>query len=46
MYANLENNMSANLEVNNQKLLQKLLRGMEMSQGRFRLFLACCNNVS
>ncbi|MGD1702437.1 hypothetical protein ACP6PM_21855, partial [Dapis sp. BLCC M229] len=38
--------MSTNLEVNNQKLLQKLLRGMEMSQGKFRLFLACCNNLS
>ncbi len=38
--------MSTNLEVNNQKLLQKLLRGMELSQGKFRLFLACCNNLS
>ncbi|MEM1172287.1 MAG: tetratricopeptide repeat protein, partial [Cyanobacteria bacterium P01_H01_bin.35] len=36
--------MSTNLEVNNQKLLQKLLRGME-SQGKFRLLLACCNNL-
>ncbi|MCL2934881.1 MAG: hypothetical protein MGG11_22315, partial [Trichodesmium sp. MAG_R03] len=38
--------MSSNLKVNNQKLLQKLLRGMEMSQGRFRLFLVCCNNLT
>ncbi|WP_210407470.1 hypothetical protein, partial [Hydrocoleum sp. CS-953] len=38
--------MSTNLEVNNQKLLQKLLRGMELSQGKFRLFLARCNNLS
>ncbi|MGD1714331.1 hypothetical protein [Dapis sp. BLCC M172] len=37
--------MSTNLEVNNQKSLQKLLRGMELSQGKFRLFLACCNNL-
>ncbi|NEP75869.1 MAG: hypothetical protein F6K25_30370 [Okeania sp. SIO2G4] len=33
-------------EINNQKLLQKLVRGMEMSQGQFRLFLAQCNNLS
>ncbi|RQH37026.1 ATP-binding protein [Okeania hirsuta] len=33
-------------EINNQKLLQKLVQGMEMSQGQFRLFLAQCNNLS
>ncbi|NEQ36874.1 MAG: hypothetical protein F6K40_11530 [Okeania sp. SIO3I5] len=38
--------MSSNLETNNQKPLRKLLRGMKMSQGNFRLFLACCNNLS
>ena len=38
--------MSSNLKINNQKLLQKLLRGMKMSQGRFRLFLVCYNNLT
>ncbi|NET25385.1 hypothetical protein [Okeania sp. SIO1I7] len=38
--------MSTHLEINNQKLLQKLIRGMKMSQGQFRLFLAQCNNLS
>ncbi|NES74201.1 MAG: hypothetical protein F6K24_57940, partial [Okeania sp. SIO2D1] len=38
--------MSTHLEINNQKLLQKLVRGMEMSQGQFRLFLAQCNYLS
>ncbi len=38
--------MSEYLEVNNQALLQKLVRGMNRSRGQFRLFLARCSYLS